>query len=638
MSIRGWSQKEVIEPSGAWSASGLVRKGRPARASIAQNMRFSPGMTYSREGTSNVLAAPAAVGGMFDWISPTDHFLAFMNGTKISRYRFADATTVDLLASVASAYAPSFADLGPRLYFGAYSTAGVGTVQAHVYEGTFTSGVPDVDACFRPPLQFTSSTAVDGGAGGCTQGTHNIGFIFQNRSGFAGLPSPVNNSMVFQPLSVTLNAGLRQISVSITLDTPADAGPNSAIFPIITRADNPLLYYFVPDNFAVLPPSAAGWVQTFQINVSDEDLAASAEPATDQFSVITQALAGTGPFNPNAVAAYGLRMCYVVGNQLYVSDINDPQRLAADRNIVQTGNQRKMATVAPLGQVLYLHGDKWTGSVLDNGDFPATWPQPATVSDAIGAAFPNCVVWKTAGQYHWVIAEAGVYVFDGAYPNRPITYMVSDIWARVNWAAAYAIQAADDITGLRLSVAVPLDGATAPTHVLTIDYTNGLTYDTCQISLDNFGFGGFRSLAMVKELASNRTALWIGPSAAGNIVHLDPTTNSDAGAMVVDAIWESGYVRDGSDPIQSRCVRVGAADLWARGSGTLLFTAYGLDRAIQVGPDSLTLSTAPGVELYDKLDLNPVENYTFRFRVNAPGDWFQLSGFRSYTKPSVYNR
>lgn len=633
MSIRNWSQREIIQLRGAWSQNGLTRKGSPNRASIAQNTAFYQGMAFSRAGTSNVQAVIGAVAGMYDWIAPSDHLLAMQVGASIVRYRFADATLFTLVGSTAGGYAPSFADLGPRLYIAEFDTTGAGTIQANVYDGGFAT-----DTAFRAPLQFTGSSAVDGGAGNCTQGTHLIGFIFQSRSGFAGLPSPVNGSMLFQPISVTLNAGLRSITVSITLNTPADAGLGSAIFPIITRADNPSLYYFVPDNFAVLPPSSAGWTQVFTISVSDEDLAASAEPATDQFSVITQSLAGTGPFNPQVVAAYGLRMCYLVGNQLYVSEINDPQKLSADRNIVQLLNQRKMATVAPLGQSLVLYGDKWTGAVTDNGDEPVTWPQPTSISDAIGAPFPNCIVSKTAGNYHWVLAEGGCYVFDGAYPTRPITYLVGDTWGRINWAASYAIQATDDVVGLKLSIALPLDGATVPSHILTIDYTNGLTFDTCDISLDNLGFGAFRSVAMVKELTSNRTALWIGPNAAGNIVHQDPALHTDAGNTYIHSTWESGYCRDGNDPVRSVMVRVGSVGIWARGGGHMNVTAYGLDRQLQVGPDTLVLATAPGIELYDKLDLNPVENYTMRFETTALGDWFQLSGFRAYQKAGIYNR
>jgi hypothetical protein len=634
MSLRSWSQKEVLNPRGAWTADALTHKGTPSRASLAQNVRFFPGKVYSREGTSNVLAVGNSVAGMFDWITPTDHLLCYMSGSAFSRYRFADATTITLLGSLpGSTYAPSFADLGPRNYFTAYDNTGAGTIQAHIYDG-----VTAIDSAFRPPLVFTAGSASDGGVGGCTQGTHYIGFIFQSRSGFSGKPSPVNISSIFVPLSVTLNAGLRQINVSITLDTPADAGIGSAMYPIITRADNPNEYYFVPDNFAILPPSTAGWTQSFNINVSDEDLAASAEPATNQFSLLTQSAGGAGPFNPQVVAAYGLRMCYLVGNQLYVSEVNDPQRIAADLNTIQLLNQRKMATVAPLDQSLILYGEKWTAAVSDNGDEPVTWPPPRTISDSIGAPFPGCIESHTAGSYHWVAAEAGLYVFDGAYPSRPITYLQSDNWKRINWAAAYSIQIADDIINLKCYVAVPLDGATVPNYMFCIDYTNGMTFDTCDISLDQyFGGGTFRSIRMVKELTSNRTALWIGPAAAGNIVHADPTVVNDSGTAI-HPIWESGYVRDGNDMIRTKTVRVGGADLWVRGTGTLIFTVFGLDRTTQSGPDTMALSTAPGQELYDKFDISQIENYTFRFETNGVNDSFQLSGFRSYTKPSLSNR
>jgi hypothetical protein len=631
LSYRGWNRKEVLEPSGAWSASALIRKGNPSRASIAQNMRFAPGRAFTREGTSNILASAGAVAGMFDWISPTDHLLAYMDGSAIKRFRFSDSNILQLLGSLpGNAYAPSIADLGPRLYFSAYDTSNTGVIQAHVYDGT-----TGVDTCFRPPLQFLTSFPLDVGSGNCTQGLHYAGCIFQSRSGFAGKPSPVDGSMVFQPIQISVNAPLRKITLNVQFDTGADAGPGSALYPIVTRADNPNLYYFVPDTFVVPPASTPGWGTAFTINISDEDLAAFAEPATDQFNVLSQVLAGTGPFNVNFVAPYGLRMCYGVKNQLYVSDINDPQVIAADRNLVQTSGQRNIAIAAQLGQMLYLHGDKWTGGVQDNGDFPSTWPQPSTVSDAIGAAYPNCIETKTGGTYHWVVAESGVYLFDGQYSERPVTYLVSDLWKRVNWAAAYAIQTADDVVGLRLFVAVPLDGATSPTHQFTIDYTNGKAFNTCQISLDNYGFGNFRSLAMVKE-TTNRTALWIGPAAAGQVTHLDPATHNDVGSAI-HPVWESGLVRDGADAAQSLVVRVGGAHVWARGSGSLLVTAYGLDRTIDGGTDTLALIAAPGAELLSKFDLKS-ENYTVRFETNAIGDWFELSGFRSYTKPDVYNR
>jgi hypothetical protein len=225
MSTRNWSPHEVLNPRGAWSSTGLLHKNTASRASIAQNVRVSPGQVYSREGTSTVVSAAGAVFGMYDWITPTDHHVAMKVGTAIDRYRVSDGNVLQLLATVGGGFAPSFADLGPRLYLTAYNTSGVGTIQANVYDG-----VTAVDTAFRAPLTVTAMTAVDSGVGNCTQGTHYIGFIFQSRSGFSGKPSPVVAS-VFTPVSVTLNAGLRSIHLAVTLDTPGGRGSRISHLP-----------------------------------------------------------------------------------------------------------------------------------------------------------------------------------------------------------------------------------------------------------------------------------------------------------------------------------------------------------------------------------------------------------------------
>ncbi len=625
---------EVLSPRGAWTAQALARKGNPSRASVAQNMRFAPGLCYSREGTSAVTAVTGKVTSMFNWLAPNGfNYVFYQEGTSLKRFLQSGPQTLTMMTGL-SQRAASMSDLGTRVYFCGYDTSGNGTIQARVHDGGVVGITPDVDLCFRGPLSFTASSAVDGGAGACTKGLHNIGFVFQSRTGFAGKPSPVVVG-VFTPLSITLAAGARTINVSITLDTPADAGVNSAIYPIITRTDNETLYYFVPDNFAVLPASTVGWVQNFSISISDEDLATSATDASEQFNLLTVDSGGSGPFNPNFVLAYGRRMMYGVGNKVYGSAISDPQHITEDLSVRQMQNQRRIISAFPLGQYLYYLGDKWTGRDSDNGDDPATWPQPSTVSDSIGSPCPAGAEWRTAGNYAWVPSESGLYVFDGSYPERPITYLVNDIWARINWNAAYAIQIADDVTGIRCHVALPLDGATEPTHDLVVDYTNGLTFDSCDISLDNFNAATFSSIRMVKEYSTSRTALWIGPSASGNIVHLDPSTHNDSG-VAIHPVWETSYVRNGE--LDSPMVRLGNANVWARGNGSLLQTWKGLDGTPSVQPAAITLSNTPGVEYLSKKDLAHVPNFTMRFETNAVDHWFQLSGVRSWMKPDLWVR
>lgn len=580
---------------------------------------------------------------MYNWISPSTNWVFYLEGSTVKRRKLSDGTTSTALTGIPTPRILSAADLATRLYFTVSDSKGAGMTQCHIDDGN-----NNVDIAFRGPLSFTSFTATDNGVGLCTKGLHSIGFVFQSRSGFSGQPSPVNGFGVFIPATVTLNAGLRTIRASVTLDTPADAGFGSLLFPIMTRSDNQNTWFFVPETFYApdplgLPPSVSGWTFTVDISISDEDLANSAQSADDQFNLLV-AGSGGGPFNPNFVMAYGKRMCYGADTNLYVSEIDNPQAITDDFNRINLPSQRHIGFAFPLGLHFYLTGDKWTGQTLDNGDLPATWSQPAMVSDAIGAPFPGCVEWRTVGAYVWVAAESGFYVFTGTYPNRPISYLQSDIWSRINWAAAYVIQIADDVPSLRVKVAVPLDGAVECTHVLVYDYTNGITFDTCDFSLDIYNAATFSSIAMVKESAAARSVLWIGPSSAADVLHSDTTTHNDDG-VAIHSIWESGYARNAGE-VQAKTIRVGNADLWIRGNGPLIHIWKGMDGTPVVTPVLMatgdvilaSLAPTPGIEYFAKGDLSPVANYSMRFETNAVGAWFELSGFSPYYRPALWTQ
>ncbi len=653
MSVRGFTPKQVESLRGAWPDTARIRKGNPSRGFVSQNMRFTNGEALSREGTSAIFTSAGKVSGIYQWLAPysiytttAQNLVMYQDSSAIKRRRLSDSSTLTLLSSLNSMRAPSFADLGPRVYFCGWNTAGDGTIQCRIHDGVITSGTPNVDVAFRGPLTVTAMTATDSGAGQCTKGTHRVAFVYQSRSGFSGQPSPVSSG-VFAPASVTLNAGLRTISLSITLDTPSDAGLGSSVYPIMTRADNPDKWFFVPATFfspdpTTFPISSSGWTQVITISISDEDLANSANPADENFNLLV-AGASSGPFNPNWVAAYGKRMMYGAGTDVYGSAIGDPQSITQEFSTLQLPSQRQVAIGFQLGSDFFLTGDKWTGRTRDSGDVPQTWEQPANISNELGAPFANCVGTFGDGQSkRWIATEAGLYLFDGAYPAHPITYYWTNYWKRINWAAAYAIQIDNDATSLRCYVAIPLDAATEPSHMLTIDYTNGDRYDSCDISIDNFP-AGFSSIRMIKEFATARSVLWIGPSSAASVVHLDGTTHNDVGAAI-NPIYETSYLRQGE--LASNTVRVGNADIWIRGNGALAHTWKGLDGTPTVTPVLMgdgsvvvtSLAAAPGIQYLAKGDLSPVENFSMRFEMNEVDGYFHLSGLKAYMRPSLYNR
>jgi hypothetical protein len=639
-----------------WSAVAQKRKGNPERASFAQNVRVAPGIVATRPGTTLVTSAIGTVYGLFNWIAPSgNNYVLYMDTGPSPGIKslLQPSTLTTLTSTLGSTYRPSFSDFDIWTYFTGYDTSGNGTLQCQIYDGT------NVDTAFRGPITLTSCSPTDGGAGQCTAGIHYFGFVYQNRTGFAGVPTiKISGSAISFTVSPP---GLRQINVAVTLPALSDGGGNAALFLIMTRADSSATWYFMPTDPRTggvgEQPVPFNTITTlnFVANLSDEDMAAelAGDTANENFLLLTQDGSGNGPFNPSFVVAYGNRMCYGDGTTLRVSDVNDPQHLTGDQHIVRTPNQRNISYAFPLpgSTDLYLTGDKWTSRVTDNNDKPATWVQPIKVSDSLGAPLPACVCWRTRGNYAWVVTEAGVYVFDGNYAERPVTYLVSDQWALVNWAQAYKIETTDDVVGLRFYVRVPWDNTTA---VFCIDYTNGIEYDQVDISIDiypgNASSVDLTSIAVVKE-PSKVTNLWLGVSGSfggGYIVRLDPTAKSDYSGHVIYSIWETGLMR-GKQDFNARMIRVGALDIWARGVGQLVISVFGPDKVQRVLPQLLSnsgipaaLTPAPGIMYEAKVDLARVENYTVRFENNpelwTDFPWFEISEVVGYAKDDLFNR
>ena len=651
--FEGALSKEILSPRGMWSAIGQKKKGNPSRASFMQNARvkYNTGYAGSRPGTSSVgFSSTGIVTTIHNWIQPNDtNTVLFQEGSSITALNQNTAVKTTLQTGVTN-YQTTFSDINIWTYFCGEDITGNATEQVRIYDGS------NVDIAFEGPITLTAATAVDGGAGYCTAGQHFIGFVYQNRTGFAGVPSTTVGST---PISVTLASDGRQINVSVTLPALTSGGGNSTLFLIMTRADNPANWYFIPtdaqtESIGSQPvPYNTPVTLNFVASLSDEDIAASADSANSQFLLLTRASDGTGPFLPKFVVAYGTRMCYGVGTTLYISNQSNPQQVTGDQNFVQMPNQRELSFAFPLpgSTSIYICGDRWTAYTTDNSDVPATWPEPILVSDALGPPFPGCVCFRTSGNYVWVVTEAGPYRFSGIYDDLPLTHLVQDQWNRVNWGASYCVTAVDDVVNKILYIAVPLDGATAPSHVFVIDYQNGVEFNEVDISIDNFSAATFGTLGIVKERAGvgldtleSTSNLWIGKSSAGTIARLDPTTPNDEGAAI-NSFWRCGLLM-GASELRTSMVRFIGANIWARGSGYPIFTAYGPDlQNPQVAPVDLasgfpvtSLSMTPGIYYAVQFDMSQVVNATFQFGTNAVGAFWELSGMMPYYVPDLWNR
>jgi hypothetical protein len=745
VSLSDFTPKEITGPRGQWSLTAQKRKGNPERASAAQNWRFAPGVGRTRFGTDIIYHLTGVMNGMFNWIAPNGvNWVIYRNGTTIEALEQGVGTRT-LLSSIGTTYRPSNADLDIWDYFCGYDTAGYGQIQCRIFDGV------NVDKAFAPPIIFTNATITeDTTTGNVTIGNHYFGFVYQNRSGFLGVPTtdvryavtattnsspntftapgntmangdvvngtgftgdtsgnvenfivanvsgdtfqledPATSTLVngtgvytgggviIDPLTFETTVSPDRLTITVTVPARLDGGTNPAgaqatLFLIATPVSNPDQWFFVPTatgnetSIVALPvPYNTPTTLTFVYDIDDFSLE-QGDSANNQFLLFSQNPVGTagdgiGPFNPSFVVAYGQRMCYGNGSTMYASDINQPQQIAPDNNAVTMPNQRQIgaAFALPGGTDLYLTGEKWIARVTDNSDIPATWSQPVKVSDALGSPLPNCVCFKTSGGWVWMATEGGIYLFSGLFQDKPVTYLAGDVWAQVNWSAAYAIELADNTKELRLYVAVPLGTAVTPTNVVVIDYQNcadGPNFEEVDISVDVYDRATFGGIGAIYEADTQSTNIWIGPpTGGGNLVKFvatalnDNATGTGTTSVPINWFWESGLVRSGRE-LNTKMIRIGGMDIWARGNSVkpsdMVITVYGPDHQQSVSPAlcstggvPVVLTENPGITyMAGKFDMRQIENFTVRFGANAVDCWMELSALTPYVVPDLQNR
>lgn len=166
-----------------WQSLANRRMGQPSRASAMQNCRIRFGTVRSRPGTSPVFASGGKVSGMFNWLTPAGgNLLLYQDAFEIKTYNQAGGVINPVLAVPNTTVAPVFTDLDVWAYMCGYDQSSSGTFQASIYDGV------NLDKAFRYPPNITAWTAIDGGTGYCTQGQHFFGFVYQNRTGYGGIP------------------------------------------------------------------------------------------------------------------------------------------------------------------------------------------------------------------------------------------------------------------------------------------------------------------------------------------------------------------------------------------------------------------------------------------------------------------
>jgi hypothetical protein len=537
-----------------------------------------------------------------------------------------------------------------------YTSTGVkiGDARVVIYQGAAFASY----ACFQPPISYVPGAVTEPGAGTITAGAHRVGYIIEDATGGILRPSPDNagtaapSVKTFTPVTFTA-AGTKNASITLNPTTwPASA---VKVHLIMTPVYNPNLYCFIPGANAAVTGGASD-TKTIVWDITDEDLVAQGADATDHLFYLTQSPTGaTAPFQPHCIFQYGDRMMYLVrdvadtlGNAtagVYASDPNAYQQVSNDYHFFQVPGQLDIVTGFAMRGMAFLLGPNYTYSTHDTGGRPVEWPAPALVDGRRGTLAPKGACVSPTGNYAWIANEGGLWMFDGsAYAALPVTYYNSDAWSRINWAVPACVEVLDDPGKRRVLVQAALDTATAPSHILTVDYTNGMTADTVSFSPWTVAAQSLRSMALVQnDLSGAITAdakhveLWLGTTSAllRQMSDSDTYPYRDVAAGIASTYETGPFPKSlASLPI---LVQHHGAHLRVTGAGSLVVTRRNLDNSWTQTLSPITLSTTPGL-MYLRQMYRLGERATWRFATSAPDAHFTLSQITDYTSPYQMQR
>jgi len=552
--------------------------------------------------------------------------------------------------------------------FGYPVLAGVGGATQPNFDVSQGSGFPGPSTYHPIPTNIAGSST--------TGGTHRFGYLIEYQTGFTTRVSPDSLAQAIPTIStflpIVFNAtagGAVQLAFSANWANPA-LGGITAVSIVMTTTTNLNQYYVVPGSRT---PTDGKVAVNITVDISDGDLSSRGTDATPYLYWMTRTANNFNsqfatPFAVRHVALWADRIAYLAtvpdnrGNlidAIYVSERNNYQAITADQHVLQLPGQRVMVTMFRMGSVNYILGPHEIWGMSDNGDVPVTWAAPGLVDGRHGTLAIHGAEVAPSGDRAWIADQAGLFLFTGGpILDLPLSYYQTPDWERINWKAAYAVRIKDDSGSRRVCITVPLDGATVANHVMTWDYTDGLTPETVRYSLNYMaGTDGPQQPIGAMELVRNdlanqggnagRIELWLGLWGANipvgwvrqpivrHMSSLDATPFRDL-TYGIDSKW-SGPPLPGRDMGQSIIQHHHGFHARLRGVGTVEPVIWDIDKknsfpcrpvTLNEGPDQdeLVLADIINELAYVSLETKLVDNY------------FRLAFLRWYYTPYIMQR
>src|SRR5258706_3130019 len=300
--------------------------------------------------------------------------------------------------------------------------------------------------------------------------------------------------------------------------------------------------------------------------------------------------------------------------------------------IVNPNENQGLKYSVPIRGDLHLFKSQRHFMTRNNGNEPVFWPI-IPIDSAIGTEpYGVAQVLDSKGQtldQIIVISRQGLMQFASGYMEFPLSFVIKDIWDRINLNVLYKSQICMDPISKRLYVLIPVDGSTDVNMLILFDYQNGLTWDNVRISIWSFTSIVPRSCIVDTKFTDQSPVFKVG--CTSNVYSLNPALTNDDGVIIPDPEVETPLINSSYNSTQVAIIRdEGAINHFAGlrlrvvGSGFLQPTFSSLDRALTLATKNIPITVNPGRE-YAVLTNFQAEKASVSLKTQSINEWFHIN-------------
>jgi len=567
--------------------------------SIADNVMYKEREVLTRDGTSLVLSSVTNIVRMalYKRIGEATRIIMLDNTGKFYDSTNPYGAILDL---------PGATDFKLQNFFGrAYITPidaangiGLSGEFVYVYNGT-GSAIKAAGTAPSGTIQVGASAL----SGNVEAGFHLYAVAYETQYGYISKPGPAIYGLHEAD-------GTTRIKIE---DVPLGPAGTVKRHILATRSiieydgnQNGYEFFFVPNG------SIDNNVDTeIEVNFFDSDLSATAEYLFDQYEEIP---AGVG------ISEYKGRMIVWNENYVYVSKAGEPESFDAlvGLILVGPGEAGYITDCVEYREQLFINKNNRSFVTSDNGGDPSTW-LVSSLDKGTGCSLHGIIkILDAQGvsvDKFLLVSNRGITLFNGMFSEPELTWKINDIWSRVNKQYLYKAHGYNDTVSKRLYIAVPLDDATACSHIIYADYSKSLSYNGIRWALWSSAL--WQPTSILVDL--NQDVPYLRIASTAGVYNQSSATKTDGAQAIISKI-KTGYLYLSAGMVH-HCV---GCRLRISGLGTLISTLYSEDDVESSLLASITLGSSPGKDTSLLANFQN-EKVALELSCESYGDWFSLN-------------